>query len=81
MSLPVIPVKVTAKGCPEDEVLVAQQIPRRAEAVRLRLSRLMRWRSPNLRLAWAARRRPPSSSANCVGQEVLGYACQPRESF
>ena len=42
MSLPVIPVKVTAKGCPEDEVLVAQQIPRRAEAVRLRLSRLMR---------------------------------------
>ena len=40
MPLPVIPVKVRAKGCPEDEVLVAQQIPRRAEAVRLRLSRL-----------------------------------------
>ena len=70
MSLPVRPVKVTAKGCPEDEVLVAQQIPRRAEAVRLRLSRLTRCRSPNLRLAWAARRRPPKRRASCVGQDV-----------
>ena len=68
MSLPLSPVSVTAKGWPLVEVLVAQQIPLSEVAVRLRLSRLMRCKSPNLRLACAARRSPPRSKASCVGQ-------------
>ena len=39
------------------------------EAVRLNVSKLMRCKSPNLRLAWAASRRPPSKSASWAGHE------------
>ena len=68
MSLPVSPDKATAKGWPLLEVLVAQQIPLSEDVVMLRLSRLMRCKSPNRRLACAASRRPPRSKASCVGQ-------------
>ena len=40
------PKRVMAKGCPVEEVLVAQQEPRRLLEARLRSSITMRWRGP-----------------------------------